>query len=179
MRILIFTILIGVVWWFVIPFGAHKVLEKLSGRKQSQENTERKDKEKSGFKEDAQFLFGGEIEITNLATNRSVGKIKFMEQAHLGNRDHLQKEGKNREEGNPEESNEEEGAGAKMGRQALDSFNFLGFSFPFTANNVFFFQQTNGSSKKLEIDRSQDLQVQIKIKPVNYPDQNYTTGKNF
>src|SRR2546421_10522022 len=86
LRIIIFTILIGVVWWFVIPFASYKVLKKLANKEQHRhENGEQqtKSEEEFNFSNTAKFLFGEKVD-----TNK--GKIKVIENAHLKNRQDLE-----------------------------------------------------------------------------------------
>jgi hypothetical protein len=78
----------------------------------------------------------------------------------------LTKEAKNKEKGKPEEGSKRRknrrtrGSMQKMFARMFDSSNYFGLSFPFTADNVFFFQQTDGTG-------------------YGFPNQNYTEGKTF
>ncbi|WP_322632204.1 hypothetical protein [endosymbiont DhMRE of Dentiscutata heterogama] len=156
LRILVFTILIGVVWWFVIPFIGSKGVAKFLSSNLDQTAEQRRNIEKNvSFSNTVKLLFGSKIEIKGIGLD--VGLVE----ARLKLRDELQKDRKRKEEGqSEEEGNEGLSAAQKIIGQAIDSFNIFGLSFPFTADNVFFFQHTDGSV-------------------LGYADQNYTKGKTF
>jgi hypothetical protein len=61
LRIIIFTLLIGIVWWFVIPWTGSKILVKTfgeSGKNLNEEQRKKKEEEES-FSELARLSFGG------------------------------------------------------------------------------------------------------------------------
>jgi len=117
--------------------------------------------EQAEFEEETKFsnlagvFFGNGIKFKK-------GEGKIIESAHLEVRDFLMKEAKDKEKGKPEEGERRRRGNEsmiKMGAHMFDSLNYFGLSFPFTADNVFFFQQTDGEP--------------------TYPNQNYTEGKAF
>ncbi|CAG8519838.1 10543_t:CDS:2 [Cetraspora pellucida] len=143
---------------YTVPFVAYKALMKFATDQEQRTAEERRESEEESFQKAVGVFFGNEIDVPNI-TSGVKSKVKIMELLHLKNREDLRKEKKNREEGNSEGRGKEMGTMKKMGKQAFDSFNVVGFSFPFTANNVFFFQQTNGEP--------------------TFSGQDYTQGKTF
>jgi hypothetical protein len=68
LRIIIFTILIGIVWWFVIPWAGLKMLKTLGGKPQNLTEEQKKEQEKiESFSELVKTIgFGGEMKISSL-----------------------------------------------------------------------------------------------------------------
>jgi len=131
LRIIIFTILIGIVWWFVIPWAGLQVLKNIRERGSEFSEKQREEKEKEeNFSEVARELLqdqvGGVIdrkEIRNLLEDEEQWKEWTKKHQKIGTQIRL----------------------ARWGLRMVDSSTYLGIlSFPFNSNNAFFCSQTEG-----------------------------------
>ncbi|CAG8561356.1 8327_t:CDS:2 [Paraglomus occultum] len=138
-----------------------KVLGKMFSEQAGSEEERAELEEENKFSNVAGEFFGNEFKLRRGEKE----KKKYIELAHVKARGFLMKEAKNKEKGKSEEGNkrrdrETASSMEKMYTHMFDSANFFGLSFPFTADNVFFFQQTDGTG-------------------YGFPKQNYTEGKAF
>lgn len=131
LRIIFFTILIGVIWWFVIPwFGKGIAMRAFSStatdyQKDMVDENNLSSVAKLGFgkwdfdkkrKEFREFLEDEAKFNQILKLQKKIKKVKNIWDETM----------------------------FKLSIKSLDSANFLGISFPFTADNAFFFSQTDG-----------------------------------
>jgi len=124
LRIIIFTVLIGVVWWFVVPWGITKAWKGmvLSRGKNATEEEKEKFKELNRFSEMCRRGFGDD----------------GFDQWKKKNREETEEMLKEMEAGKEVDWQE------RMAKLGLDSSSFMGINTPFTADNNFFFSQTEG-----------------------------------
>lgn len=128
LRIIIFTILVGVVWWFVIPWAGQKALKGFISSKSTDEQRARIEEELR-FKRFSSLFFGGE------------GR----DQLRAKNREELEDYEKKLEEGDEKVKNLPWGKMFEIQLKYLVDNGTFGFlPTPYSSNNAFFFQQTDG-----------------------------------
>ncbi|WNE40563.1 MAG: hypothetical protein mread185_000020 [Mycoplasmataceae bacterium] len=130
LRIIIFTILIGVVWWFVLPWLGAKTINSSFGVKKGKE---------TNFSEISNNQFKDKVVLDDdgLITIDRVLVRKWLE-----NEKGWEKDIQN----SPNFSNNIKGSRALL--QIFDSGSFLGImSNPYSSNNAFFFSKTEEYSK--------------------------------
>jgi len=128
LRIIIFTILIGIVWWFVIPWVGLQVLKNIRERGSEFSERQREEKEE-GFSEVARELLKDQVgpldrkKVRELLENDEKWEKWTKKHQKFGTQIRL----------------------ARWSLRMVDSSTYLGvLSFPFNSDNAFFSSQTEG-----------------------------------
>ncbi|MCE8163915.1 MAG: hypothetical protein I3274_06950 [Candidatus Moeniiplasma glomeromycotorum] len=141
LRIIIFTLLIGVVWWFVIPWAGTKALKEIGGGARNLTEEQKKKQEKlNSFSEFARtFGFGGKTEFG----------VEWDKERKWA-RELLEQEEKWKEYIENHPSDAANIKAFRYGLKSIDAGSIFGISFPFTSDNAFFFSQTEGYNRPAE-----------------------------